>query len=167
MSANSRKKTLVLSLRCDLRSMAELAKFFELTNQPHTQLAALARDALESLANMLRKQKPELAVATHAEALTELEKRGLYSLNSPTHQRGKAQLLEELSFEQLQTFATEPTVPTVPGVNPELAKQAAEQLEKKLSSELDDSGDFSIEELVKFRPKIVENESEDDYEQNV
>jgi hypothetical protein len=153
--------------------MAELAKFFELTNQPHTQLAALARDALESLANMLRKQKPELAVKTHAEALTELEKRGLYSLNSPTHQRGKAQLLEELSFEQLQTFATEPTVPaapaapTVPGVNPELAKRAAEQLEKKLSSELDDSGEFSIEELVKFRPKIVENESEDDYEQNV
>lgn len=155
-------KSIVISVRCDAKSVAELARYFELKGRLPNTIGRLARLGLESLAVLCKQQYPEIHCAMAEEALEELEKRGLY----------KAANVRD-AVQELASGLDVANLPEMPEAKPTVSDafqarlkesglsvdEIAERLEKRLGEE-DDSGDFSIEEMIKFKPETVEEEED-------
>jgi hypothetical protein len=157
MKEKQLSKSLVASMRCDSRSVVELARFFEQKGYRADVLGSLLRQAVEALATQVRATFPDLACETHLEAYQELTKRGLIHEKS----RGHADLLEEISLERLTMVSEGASTQIVSNIDPGIDPELVEQAKQKLLQQQDDDGEFDLEALRVGIP-IIQKEGEDE-----
>lgn len=151
-----RTKTVVSTIRCDDRSVAELLAFWESKGVSMNSLGQLVRTSLEAFAELIVEQNPQFNVQTHAEAVKILTEKGLIDLtNKRANPKGLGALLTELSLENVPKPSQLQVVK--PGITPE---QVAAKLREQLEFDPDDDTEFSIAELLSNTPEIVEDDNE-------
>ncbi|MBU2052466.1 hypothetical protein KKH13_04655 [Patescibacteria group bacterium] len=90
----------MLELRCDIKALATVARFFRANNIPINSRGGLAREAVETFAAWLIESKKVQSINTAEEALSVLIGFGLVGKDQPI--QIKADLLKQLADESEQ-----------------------------------------------------------------
>jgi uncharacterized protein YggT (Ycf19 family) len=146
--------SIVISVRVDVRSVVELARYFDSQQQPVNTIGTLLRQSVESLAANVRRKLPELLCSDLSTAHAELQQRGLQTKKV----RARQELLREVSLDELdltaahrpQTQTQTQTQSASAPFNPDLLREATERLAKREEA----ADDNMLAELLPENPAI-------------
>jgi len=131
----SRIRTMVMSVRCDLRDIATIALWLNEQNQGARSLGEIGRRAVEMVADMVRAKDDKYLSISTSEALSQLDQMGLRTGTGNRHT-----LIKQLQLEDAKDELEQPTYHTMPSselsnIAEDVARRQSEQ--KTTKEELD------------------------------
>lgn len=125
----SRVRTMVMSVRCDLRDIATIALWLNQQNQGAKALGEIGRRAVEMVADMIRAKNDKYLTISTSEALSQLDQMGLR-----TGKGNRYTLIKQLQLEDAKEELKQPTHFTVSAS--ELTDIAEDVVRRKKESEI-------------------------------